>query len=79
LLDRVHGYGAAMATDDARPSPETRAQEAEEARRSHTADRAPTPEEEAAAARNRLDPAVAKSFEEADKRGAAQKGEGHIP
>jgi hypothetical protein len=42
----------------------------------HDADRPPTPDEEAAAERNELDPAVADSYKEAMERGAAQEGEG---
>jgi len=68
-----------MANDHTRPSSETRAEEAQEAQRAHTADRPATEEEEAAAEGNPLDPAVAKSFKEAAERGAAEKGEGRIP
>lgn len=42
----------------------------------HGADRPPTPEEEAAAERNELDPDVATSYKDAIERGAAQEGEG---
>ena len=44
----------------------------------HRADRMPTPEEEAAADRNQLDPDVAEAYEEAIERGADVKGEGEI-
>ena len=54
-------------------------QSKKEAKAEHDADRPPTPEEEALADQNRLDPKVAKAFEEANERGAAQKGEGRIP
>jgi hypothetical protein len=68
-----------MANDHTRPTSDTRAEEAEEAQRAHTADRPPTEEEAEAADRNPLDPAVAESFKEAAERGAAEKGEGRIP
>jgi hypothetical protein len=42
----------------------------------HDADRPPTPDEEAAAERNQLDPDVAESYKDAMERGAAQEGEG---
>jgi len=68
-----------MANDHTRPSAETRAAEAAEARSAHDPDRAPTPEEEKAADEQKLDPAVAKRAREAAERGAAQEGEGRIP
>lgn len=42
----------------------------------HDADRPPTPEEEAAAESNQLDPDVAESYKDAMERGASQEGEG---
>ena len=39
----------------------------------------PTPEEEAAAEQNDVDPAVARAEKEATERGANQKGEGRLP
>jgi len=39
----------------------------------------PTPEEEAAAEQNSVDPAVAQAEKEATERGANQKGEGRLP
>jgi hypothetical protein len=42
------------------------------------ADRMPTPEEEAAAERNKLDPEAAEHYKEMAERGANQKGEGRI-
>ena len=42
------------------------------------ADRMPTPEEEAAAERQKLDPEAAKHYKEMAERGANQKGEGRI-
>jgi hypothetical protein len=68
-----------MASDATRPSGETRAAEADEARARHVADRPATAEEEAAADRNTLDPAVAERYREANERGAAARGEGRIP
>jgi hypothetical protein len=44
----------------------------------HAADRPPTPDEEAAAERNGLDPSVAASYEDAMATGANIKGEGEI-
>lgn len=59
-------------------SPETVDADEHDARAAHGADRMPTPEEEAAAERNTLDPEVAKAYEEAAERGANVKGEGEI-
>jgi hypothetical protein len=45
----------------------------------HTADRGPTPEEEAAAdAHGRADPRVAEAYKKANERGAEIEGEGKI-
>ena len=51
--------------------------EEEEARSPHTADRAPTPEEDAKAPTS-VDPSVAEHYEEANRTGAQVKGEGQI-
>jgi hypothetical protein len=56
----------------------TRAEEAREAGAPHAADRPPTPEEEAAADGNTLDPEVSEHEQEMDKIGAEVKGEGQI-
>jgi hypothetical protein len=56
----------------------TEAEEAREANASHTADRPPTPEEEAAAESNTLDPEVSEHEKEMGKIGADIKGEGEI-
>ncbi|HVA42223.1 MAG TPA: hypothetical protein VNF50_01945 [Acidimicrobiales bacterium] len=56
----------------------TREVEVDAARVDHGADRPAIPEEERLADSNRLDPEVAKSVEEANERGAAQKGEGRV-
>jgi hypothetical protein len=56
----------------------TRAEEEEEAKAAHVADRAPSAEEEAAAEQNRLDPGVAAHEHEMDRIGAEVKGEGQI-
>ena len=56
----------------------TRAEEEEEAKAAHVADRAPSAEEEAAAEQNQLDPDVAAHEREMDKLGAEVKGEGQI-
>jgi hypothetical protein len=50
-----------------------------EAKAEHKPDRMPTPEEERLAEENKLDPKVAKNFEDANERGASQKGEGRLP
>jgi hypothetical protein len=50
-----------------------------EAKAEHKPDRPPTPEEEQAAEKNKLDPNVAKNFDEANERGASQNGEGRLP
>ncbi len=44
----------------------------------HTADRPPTPEEEAAAERLELEPSVAEHFSETDNIGGEVEGEGEI-
>ena len=56
----------------------TKAEEAREAAVAHTADRAPTPDEEAAAEGNTLEPGVAEHEREMGKIGAEVKGEGEI-
>jgi len=57
----------------------TREAEAGAARADHGADRPATPEEERLADSKSVDPEVAESFEAANERGAAQKGEGRLP
>jgi hypothetical protein len=61
-----------------RPNNDTRATEREDAQQPHQPDREPTPDEERQAENLKLDPDVAKSYEEANERGANQKGEGRI-
>jgi hypothetical protein len=56
----------------------TKAEEAREAAAAHTADRPPTPDEEAAAEGNTLEPGVAEHEREMGKIGAEVKGEGEI-
>ena len=56
----------------------TRAEEDEEAKAEHLADREPTAEEAAAAEQNKLDPDVAAHEREMDRLGAEVKGEGQI-
>ena len=65
-------------TDPETTSPETVAADEADAQAAHEADRMPSPEEEAAAERNELDPAVAEAYQDAIERGAAVKGEGEI-
>jgi hypothetical protein len=62
--------------DHTTPSDVTRAEEAEQASKSHDAGRGPTPEEEAAADGNTVDPATREGYEEMLERGAHQQGEG---
>ena len=59
-----------------KPSDDTRAEEAREARKSHDAGRAATPEEAAAADEQRVDPKTREGYEEMNERGARQQGEG---
>jgi hypothetical protein len=68
-----------MAEDPTRPSAETRAEEQQEARREHVADRPPTAEEERRADELELDPDVVEHAHEMTERGAKQQGEGRIP
>jgi hypothetical protein len=56
----------------------TKAEEAREATAAHAADRPPTPDEEAAAERNTLEPGVSEHEREMGKIGAEVKGEGEI-
>jgi hypothetical protein len=65
--------------DRTNPSPATRDEEAREARVPPGASEVPTPEEEAAAESNPVDPEVAEHEREMTERGAHQKGEGRIP
>jgi hypothetical protein len=62
-----------------KPSPETRAEEREEAKAAHEPDRPPTADEEAAAADLKIDADAAEHYEEMAERGAKQQGEGRIP
>jgi hypothetical protein len=72
------GTDAVMTGDHTRPDSETADEEEAEASRAHEADREPTEDEERAAERNTLDPAVAEHYKEATERGAAVKGEGEV-
>ena len=56
----------------------TKDEEEHEAHSSHTPDRPPTPDEEAAAERTKLDPAVAEHERVMGRIGAEVKGEGEI-
>jgi hypothetical protein len=56
----------------------TKDEEAKEATAAHTSDRPPTPEEEAAAEGNTLEPGVSEHEREMGKIGAEVKGEGEI-
>ena len=66
-------------TEPTRPNAETREAERAEAQAKHESDRAPTPQEEAAAEALEVDPDVAEHEEEMLKRGANQQGEGRLP
>lgn len=66
-------------TEPTRPSPETREAEHAEAQAKHESDRAPTPQEEAVAEAQEVEPDVAEHEEEMLKRGANQQGEGRLP
>jgi hypothetical protein len=58
------------------PDKDTIAEDREALQNEHGADRPPTPEEEAKAEENELDPDAARRYKEALERGAAQEGEG---
>jgi hypothetical protein len=59
-----------------KPSDITRAEEARDAGQPHAAGSDPTPEESAAAERNKVDRDTRKAYREMTERGAHQKGEG---
>jgi hypothetical protein len=61
------------------PNAETREAERAEAQAKHESDRAPTPEEDAAAEAQELDPDVVGHEEEMLELGANQQGEGRLP
>lgn len=65
--------------DHTKPSADTRAEEAHEAREGHGPDRAPTAEEAALADDNAPNPETAAHEREMDERGAHQQGEGRLP
>lgn len=65
-------------TDPDATSPETVAADEADAQAAHRADRMPTPEEEAVAERQEVDPSVAAAYEDAMERGANVEGEGQI-
>jgi hypothetical protein len=65
--------------DPTRPSSATRDAERREAEVPPAADRAPTPDEEAAAEEHEVDDDVAAHAREMAERGAHQKGEGRAP
>jgi hypothetical protein len=61
------------------PDAQTRAAEAEQARKTAGPDRPPTAEEAAAADGNTLDSSVSAHEREMNERGAHQQGEGRLP
>ena len=67
-----------MAQDHTRPDAATTGTEEDEAQAEHSADRPPTPEEEAAAEKNEPDPEVAEHYREAIETGAEVQGEGEV-
>jgi hypothetical protein len=66
-------------TEPTRPNAETREAERVEAQAKHESDRAPTPEEDAAADAHEVAPDVAEHEEEMLERGVNQQGEGRLP
>jgi hypothetical protein len=70
--DRTHDAGGDRVDEV------TKYEEEVEARASHTPDRPPTPDEEAAAGENELDPRVAEHEREMGRIGAETTGEGEI-
>jgi hypothetical protein len=66
-------------SEPTRPTRETRDEERADAQRAAGADREPTPDEEASAEQNVLDPDVVEHEREMAERGARQEGEGRIP
>jgi hypothetical protein len=62
--------------DHTTPSDTTRSEESHEASKAHEAGRGPTPEEEAAAEKNSVDPKTREAYEEMLEKGANQQGEG---
>jgi hypothetical protein len=72
------GQSSESGVPDAEVDETTRVEELLEASAAHGADRPPTPEEEAAAEGNVLDPEVAEHEREMGKIGAEVKGEGEI-
>ena len=68
-----------MSDPETRPSRTTRAAERHDAATPAGADRAPTPEEEEAAADRSVDDDVADHYKEMAESGAKQRGEGRVP
>jgi hypothetical protein len=71
--------GAHVADQPTRPSSETHAAEARDARTASGADREATPDEAAIADEHEVDPDVAEHEREMAERGANQRGEGRLP
>ena len=59
-----------------KPSDDTRAEEAREAKKAHDAGREPTADEAAAADKNKVEKGTREGYEEMLERGANQEGEG---
>jgi len=63
-------------SEHTKPSDDTRAEEAEEARKAHDAGREPTADEAAAAEKHSTDAKTREAYDEMLERGAHQQGEG---
>jgi hypothetical protein len=74
----TEGSSSGPGDPDAEVQESTKDEEAREASAAHTADRDPTPEEEAAAEGNTLEPGVSEHEREMGRIGAETKGEGEI-
>jgi hypothetical protein len=65
-------------TDHTKPNDATRQADRAAMNAEHGARETPTPEEEAAAERNQVDPETREHYQEMTERGANQQGEGRI-
>ena len=74
------GYRPNMADDrNEKISDETRATDRRDAEAAHEPDRPPTPDEEAKAEQNTLNPETAENYKEMAEKGANHPGEGRVP
>jgi hypothetical protein len=65
-------------TDHTKPNDATRQSDRDALHAEHTANEVPTPDEEAAAERNTVDPETPEHYQEMTDKGANQKGEGRL-